>query len=410
MIPDPRPFACRSGQTGAERRADRIGKRVVLHFPGFEPLDAQLHHARYRRAAAESAAAWGLDIELGDLCRQGSAEYFDISCQTGADYTDSRFYVFDHDTLVSARNKRPLLRRVVSGYTSACRVVLAGGLTGYFREAWRFGLFFVFPFLFVALSALVSLALATLPLLLRIDALHCLWSVPLALLFFRYGVMPVAARLHVLHLFADWDLAVAMASLDRADVDQWLVARMADVRTALRQEADEYVITSHSMGSNMAAHVIGALIEDEPDLFAGKRVTFVTLGGAILQCALLKPAARLRQRVGLIARSPATWLEVQCLTDSVHFYKSRVASLTGHADAPQPRLVFIRVKRMLTAERYRRIRRDFLRIHRQYVLGSEKQSNFDFTLMTAGPLPAATFADFSPQHLHRNDDRALPLR
>jgi hypothetical protein len=48
---------------------------------------------------------------------------------------------------------------------------------------------------------------------------------------------------------------------------------------------------------------------------------------------------------------------------------------------------------MMTREHYRKIRRDFLRVHRQYVLGPDRQASFDFTLMTAGPL---SVSDFTP--------------
>jgi hypothetical protein len=50
---------------------------------------------------------------------------------------------------------------------------------------------------------------------------------------------------------------------------------------------------------------------------------------------------------------------------------------------------------MLTGEHYRRIKMDFLRVHRQYVLGPDHRASFDFTLMTAGPLSAADFAGFT---------------
>lgn len=379
-----------------DRASRPVARRVVLHFPGFEPLDAALHHDRYRRAAAQSAATWEMDIETGDLCREGNAAWFDVTCQSGAERTESRIHILDHDTLVSALNGRPLWRRVASGYVSAMQVALTGGMVAYFRHAWRFGLFFIFPFLLVALSTAITAAIAALPLMLGLPALHLIWSLAVAAAFFRFVFMPVATRLHTLHLFADWDLAVAMARLDRPDVDRWLAIQTESVRAALAEPADEYLITSHSMGSTMAAHVIGRLLEEEPVLYEGKRISFVTLGGAILQCALLSPATRLRERVGHIARtSNIFWLEIQCLTDSVHFYRSRVVSLCGHADAPQARIAFIRIKRLLADERYRRIKRDFLRVHRQYVLGSEKRSNFDFTLLTAGPLPATDFENLS---------------
>ena len=55
----------------------------------------------------------------------------------------------------------------------------------------------------------------------------------------------------------------------------------------------------------------------------------------------------------------------------------------------------IRIRRMLTPERYRRIKFDPLRVHRQFVLGSDLRTHFDFTLLTAGPFSARQCARFS---------------
>ena len=191
-------------------------------------------------------------------------------------------------------------------------------------------------------------------------------------------------------------MAVAMARLDRPDFNRWLESCVDAACEAFSEDADEYLISSHSMGSSVAAHVIGMLIERRPDVIEGKRVVFATLGGAILQCALMAPAHALRARVGAIARAKEIfWFEVHCLTDAIHFYKTRVVALSGHPEARQPSIAYIKVKHMLSPDRYRRIRRNFLRVHRQYVLGPDVRAPFDFTLMTAGPLPAAAFAGFS---------------
>src|SRR5262249_48332909 len=114
------------------------------------------------------------------------------------------------------------------------------------------------------------------------------------------------------------------------------------------------------------------------------------------QCALLRPATVLRSRVGLVARCREMfWLDVHCLTDAIHFYKVKTAAVCGHADAPQARIATVRFKAMLSEEHYRKIKRDFLRAHRQSVLGPDRRAPFDFTLLTAGPLPAADFAEFT---------------
>jgi hypothetical protein len=374
----------------------RIEKRVVLHFPGFEPLDAAAHRARYGRSAKQSASVWDYSAEMGELQEFGAAPYFDVLTKGDGWETDSRIHVLDHNGIVHMLNGRNLMVRLVMGFLAAMRVAFGGGLTGYFRHAWRFGLFFIFPFLLVLIGLLISFLVVQVPREAGLPDWTLLLTVPAAFTFFVYVYLPQAERLHTVHLFADWELAVAMAGSKVASVERWIEACAKSARQALDQPADEYVISSHSMGSSAAAHVIGLLLEREPELFAGKRVVFSTLGSAILQCSLLRSASVLRSRVGLIARCKEIfWTDVHCLTDAIHFYKTRVAAICGHPDAPQATIIFIRFKTMLTDEHYRRIKGDFLRMHRQYVLGPDRRAAFDFTLMTAGPLPAAEFAGFT---------------
>lgn len=373
-----------------------IEKRVVLHFPGFEPLDAAAHRARYERSARQSAAAWGFAAVVDTLRNFGRAPYFDVVAKGTGWQTDSRIHILDHNDLVARLNGRPFFSRLGQGYLAAFKVAASGGMAGYFRHAWRFGLFFIFPFLLMLLGLAISLCIAFLPFVLGLPSWSHIGSIALAVAFFIYVFLPRAERLHTLHLFSDWEMAVAMAGLNGIGAAQWVEACAISARQALEEPADEYVITSHSMGSSVATHVIGLLLEREPDLFRGKRVVFTTLGSAVLQCALMRPASVLRSRVGLLARcKEIAWLDVHCLTDAIHFYKAKVAALCGHADAPQPTIIFIRFKKMLSSQHYAKIKRDFLRVHRQYVLGPDVRAPFDFTLLTAGPLPASGFAAYT---------------
>ncbi len=371
-----------------------IARRVVLHFPGFEPLDGAAHRARYERSARQSAAVWNYSVTSGALKDTAHPVSFDVSANAEGWNTHSEIHMFDHDALVRKLRAKSVPMQMASGFLSALRIVVDGGLWGYFRHAWRFGLFFIFPFLLMVLGLSLGATIAAIPVGLELPAVHLLWSLALAFGFFILVFLPFAERFHTLHLFADWEMAVALGRMDRPDFNRWLEDCAVAARRALSQEADEYVISSHSMGSSVAAHVIGLLLEKEPDLLDGKRVIFATLGSAILQCALLRPAGLLRSRVGLIAGCRSIeWLDVHCLTDSIHFYKVPVVAAAGHADAPQARIVFIRIKQMLTPEHNKKIRKDFLRVHRQYVLGPDLKASFDFTLMTAGPMPAMSFAD-----------------
>ena len=382
-----------------------IRHRVVVHFPGFEPMNAQSHYRRFKRSADAAMKVWHHAATVSPFSPDGNRPDFEIAGETAGFETRTSIYLCDHDVLVEKLRERPVMQRILAGFQSAFWVVFYGGAFGYFRHAWRFGLFFVFPFLLMGAVLGASFAIAAFPLWLDLPPWHYAWSVPLALIAFRVAFLPFTERFLTLHLFDDWGLALSAARLDDRDLSDWLERCRDRLASALDEPADEYLVSSHSMGSTFAAHVLGMVLEDNPSALDGKKVVFLTLGGAILQCALLRPAKTLRRRVGTIARSPAvSFIEVQCLTDIIHFYKCAVVSICGHPDAPPAGRVYIRLKALLDPERYRRVRRDFLRVHRQYVLNGDRRGSFDFTLLTTGPFPASLTEDFSkrnPESLER---------
>jgi hypothetical protein len=368
-----------------------IQSRIVLHFPGFEPLDAEAHRQRYQRSAVQASAVWKAKFDVGELVVDAKGAHFDVEAQGGGWTVQSRLHVFDHNRLITAMRSEPVLLQLARGFAAGFQVVCQGGAFAYLRHAWRFGLFFLFPFLFLSAGLALAANIAALPWTLGLSHWWFLLTMPAAYLVFRRGVIPFSDRYHVMHLLADWRLAVAVAE-NRPEIAAFIEQAADAAADALRNRTDEILVTSHSMGANFAISVIARLIEKMPDVLAGRRIVFATLGGAALQCSLLSSAKVLRLRIGALARYPdVDWFDIQCLTDPIHLYKCHTVALSGHADAPQPKLVFVRFKHAMSPKRYRKNSRDFLRMHRQYVLGPDQPSGYDFTLMTAGPLPAKSF-------------------
>ncbi len=371
----------------------KVSSRLVFYFPGFDPLDAVAHQRRYARSAAQSGATFGVDYTVGNVIRSEGGDRMDVRAVHDGHTTRATIYIHDHNDLISQLRDAPVWKQIALGFQAGQGIVREGGAAAYFKHAWRFGLFFLFPFLFILLGSIGALFIAVLPLLLGVSALLLVLTIPLAWLFFMKGVMPFSERFHTLHLFADWRFALKVAQKDPMARD-WIEKKAELVLKAVEQPADEVLFVSHSMGASLALAVAGRLLELKADAFTGRRVTFVTLGGAALQCGLLSSAARLRQSIGVMAHhEDVVWFDIQCLTDPIHLYKCNTAKLTGHEDAPQPTIVPIRFKHSLSDERYRKNKRNFLRMHRQYVLGSDRASGYDFALLTAGPLPAASFAN-----------------
>ena len=371
----------------------KVSSRLVFYFPGFDPLDAQAHQRRYERSAAQSGKTFGVDYQVGGINETPVGSRMDVATFQNGHATQATILIHDHNDLISQLRAASVWKQIALGFKAGAGIIGEGGALAYFRHAWRFGLFFLFPFLLVALGATAAGLIAALPLLLGVSVLLCLMTIPLGYLFFVKGVMPFSNRFHTLHLFADWRFALAVGR-DEPMARDWIDAKAQAVIAALEQGSEEVLFVSHSMGASLALAVAGRVLELKPDAFNGRSVSFVTLGGAALQCALLKSASRLRQSIGVMARHErVTWFDIQCLTDPIHLYKCHTAKLTGHGDTAQPKIVPIRFKHSMSAERYKKNKRNFLRMHRQYVLGSDRRSGFDFSLLTAGPLPAASFAN-----------------
>ncbi|QDG93379.1 hypothetical protein NIBR502774_13220 [Rhizobium sp. NIBRBAC000502774] len=374
-----------------------VKSRLVLYFPGFDPLDAAAHHLRYQRAAALAGKTWGVNYAVGALENSPAGETFSVEASAGDWRTRSTIFVYDHNAVISRLRDAPLWRQIALGSAAAAGIVAEGGAGRYLRHAWRFGLFFIFPFLLMLVGGALTAGIALSPWLFGLPLCLLAISLPAAALFFVKAFLPFAERFHTLHLYADWRFALAVGR-DEPIARNWIEEKAALVLKALEQPSDEVLVVSHSMGASLALAVIGRVLELRPDALDGRKLSFATLGGAALQCALLSSADRLRQSVGVIARHPeVTWFDIQCLTDPIHLYRCNTVALSGHKDAPQPKIVPIRFKHSLSPERYKKNKRNFLRMHRQYVLGPDRKSGYDFTLLTAGPLPAASFADLESQ-------------
>ena len=381
-----------------------IRRRVVAHFPGFEPLDAEAHRERYARAAAQSGAAFGFSTEVHPLEAEGPAPHFAVTASGPGWQTETSIYILGHFEMLERLKAPPLRLRLWRGWRAAFRVCAEGALFRYMNVSWRFGLFFLGPFVLMALAIGAAAMTALIPVIFGLSLWHLVWSLCLAGFLFAYGFVPWAERAHVLHMFADWELAVELARLKDPSVRALIESRTEALAAILRLPCDELLITAHSLGGTLAAHALGLVLERSADEFAGKRISLVTLAGSGFQSSLLSSAAKLRARIRTILTSGNVfWMDVQCLTDIVGFYNSRVARDNGHADLQEPKVVTIRIKHMLTLERYRKIKRDFLRVHRQFVLGSDRRSHYDFTLLTSGPFSARSFAGFSPAILPQLD-------
>ncbi|UIJ71977.1 hypothetical protein [Aurantimonas sp. HBX-1] len=372
-----------------------IEKRLVFLFPGFEPLRADAQVERFQRAAKRSAAVWGAELALSTPRTDGSGSSpfstFDATLSGPGYRTDTEIVVCDWSDLIRAYAARPVLTRLVTGLVALGDFLVTGTVFRYLRTSWRYGFFYAFP--------LAMLLFALVPALFAFSWLA--WLVPGApgvLAGLAAAALVAAAllhwvnrRLHLLVALDDWAMARDFCRGRNPLILARIERQAAEIRRrSAASDAEEIVFAAHSLGASLAILAIDRAIRDGLPVH---REHVLTVGSSLLKTALHPAARDQRDAVRrLVVDRQLPWVDCQGLSDPINFYKSNPATSLGIADGRTPVVIRVRFKHLVRPETYRRIKRDFFRLHRQFVLAVEQRCAYSFHMLLLGPRPMADFA------------------
>ncbi len=360
-------------------------RRLVFLFAGFEPHDAEEQRSRFAYAAQKTGALWDCAFDVGALDAGRACPEFHVAARGAGWAAETDIVVCDWSDLIAAVERQNPGWRFISGLWSLASFVLNGTFLRYLRTSWRYGLFFMYPLVLTA-AALLPLAFVFAGSAAAIAG--ALMSVFLLWLF--------AKRMHLMTMLDNWSFSRAAA----LENDAGIVAKIDLFTDAMRARIEEFgaqredgeiLIAAHSLGAYFAVRALGsALAEGNPAMPASG---MLLAGSSLLKIALHPRAIGLRKAAAAIARSDAQWLDVQSLTDVLNFYRADPAAVLGLDAKRPPVLQFVRFRAMLTPQTYRRIKTNWLRVHRQFVLAGERRTNYSFHMMLAGPFPLAEIMD-----------------
>ena len=201
---------------------------------------------------------------------------------------------------------------------------------------------------------------------------------------------------HIGYALDDWHFARDFIHRARADVDARLDRLAAELVRLLREtDADEIVVHGHSLGAPLSLCVIDRALRLDPQLGArGKPLHVVSTGSSLLKVALHPAAGWLREAVGRLANAPAIyWVEYQALVDIINVYKVDPVVALGLPATGKPIVKIFRIRMMVEEHTYRRFHLNFLRVHRQAVMGNERRYFYDYYMLCCGPLQLVEWVD-----------------
>lgn len=371
-----------------------IVKRLVILLPGFEHMPVEAHHRRFVREAGKTAPVYDMTVSEPSPLSVSAVEdgvamgRFSLHAKGDdwAAHTDFVLYGLGDITLFYA-SRNPVVR-LLSGLLALLDFIVSGTFFRFIMTSWRYALFFVYPLLVLAAIVITSIGMGYLvddafpnsPFVLAGTSLLA----GICLLWFS------AAKLHLLLLMDDWTFARDMARGKRSDV-MTKMEKVVGHAASLISEAPsdtEVIIAAHSLGAICALPIIDEAVKRNKS----RRYGLLTVGSSLLKVALHPAASRLRDCVANVAQSNTTWIDAQSLTDPMNFYKSDPIRDLDIAKGKSPVLMQVRFRHQLCDETYKAIRRDFFRVHRQFVFGVDKRTHYSWHAILCGP---QRFADIA---------------
>jgi pimeloyl-ACP methyl ester carboxylesterase len=194
---------------------------------------------------------------------------------------------------------------------------------------------------------------------------------------------------HIGYALDDWYFARDFIHRVRPQLDERLDLLAQELVQLIRDsEADEIIVDGHSLGAPLSLVVLDRALQLDPQLRTGaKTLHVVSTGSSLLKVALHPAAGWLREVVQRVANMPAVyWVEYQALVDIINVYKVDPVVALGLPATGKPIVKIFRIRMMVEEHTYRRFHLNFLRIHRQAVMGNERRYFYDYYMLCCGPI------------------------
>jgi len=371
-----------------------VRKRCFVQMIGYEPITAAYQHYRFVREMARFRKVWNVQstvtppqFSADRTVANWKVESWGPNWRVATDY-----YCFDWGDLVIADARQSEWKRFPLGLASIVEFILTGTAFRYFSVSPRYPAFFLYPL--VVLGGMIWLSVVLTRFVMHRTGWsgHMLLVLLAALGLFALLWLVFGRMLALDYAFDDWHFARKFVHRRQPQLEQRLDRFARElVRLARDTDADEIVLHGQSFGAPLLLLVIDRALRLDPQLGrGGKQLHLVSVGSSLLKVALHPRAAWLREAAGRVANDPAVyWVDFQSLIDVLNAYKVDPIAALGLPHTGKPIIKIIHIHNMLEEATYRRVRLNFLRIHRQSVMGNERRYFYDYQMLCCGPLPLA---------------------
>ena len=354
-----------------------IKNRAVFFIGGYDPKSPEAFYDRLDKEAGRYEILRNVEVDGGEIKTRNTVTKRTFETRHDGSTVQTDFQFVSLDDIVLKDFDQTFLIRLRRYLNTFSDYMISGTGFAFINHAWRFSLYFFYPFIMLLVGTLASAAVAS---MIWNSGVSLAWlTAPVIFLAtFSAFIQMIAKKYFVLHLMDLWSFSRDFIYRSRADIDEKLQSVSAVVAHAANSgDYDEIVLVGHSTGGALILDVAYRAIHQ-----LNKRatsITVLTVGSTALKIGLHPKADWFRQQIqALNDDSRLHWVEYQCRTDLINFFNTHPSELMRVSNASKPNIHAIRIKHMIGDKTYKRIKRNFFRVHYQFVFGNTKHYHYDF--------------------------------
>lgn len=366
-----------------------VAKRLVFHVGGYDPITPHAGaQRRFVRELARFQLTWSVTACIAGLYDGTDQTRWTVTT-TGPNWqVETDYHFIRWDDVIEDFSRRTIFSRIPFGIIAFLDFVVSGAFWGYLRTNWHYAVFFLYPFVMFGVLILVTLIVGAL-------ALKASGSISIAVVASFVALTSLLVgpwrKLHLDTLFDDWIFSRDYIRKGNSILEQKLDRLAAEIVAAANgSNACEVLVVGHSLGAVLAVDLLDRTLMLDPALGARKiSVTFLTIGSSILKIGLHRRATKFRAAVERVARSSGIfWGDYQARIDIMNFYDVNPMAEMALPTENGPVVRLVEFGRMLEHALYRRIRRQFYRLHCQFISGNDRRASYDYFMLICGPVSA----------------------
>jgi hypothetical protein len=372
-----------------------IGRRHVFHIGGYDPITPEQQVERFRRSLSAFKKTWNVSSQTSALLDSSNVSATWQSQAWGPNWrTETTFEMLRWDDLVVRESRRGMLSRLYHSMFALFDFTVTGTWFRYVGANWKYAGFFIFPYVSVALFALVGAGLAyTLTRLSGLTGVAAAITGVLVAVVIFLGLMHwLGPRRRINHALDDNIFSRQLLHGQQPEmeqrIDDFAVRILERVRKA---DVDEILVVAHSLGAAMALAAVARSLQQDPQFSKhGPPLCILTVGATIPKFALHPKGDRFRQATRSVAgETSIRWVEYQARDDVISFYRFDPVTLkrVGREELDgRPNIRRVQIHSMMDPASFQRYRFNFMRLHYQFLMGNAQRAPYDYCMITCGPL------------------------